>query len=143
MKHQKEPFGNSFRNTLRNTALVFTSLALFGPAWAKDADMARIITGIENPPKCISKVQVNNIDGKEVRVPAAGFDLEPGSRTLAGRAIINTAFCPALGYSDPAEKVEPLVADFEAGKTYYVGYDHSSSDRKEWGLKIWKVKGDD
>lgn len=114
---------------------------LFVPsAWA--TEKVRIITGDERPTECISSVQINNIDGREVRVPPLEIQVEPGKRTLRGRAIINTDFCPAVGIRNTNLDIKPLEADFEIGKVYYVGYDHSSSDRNDWGLVIWQVDED-
>ena len=36
--------------------------------------------------------------------------------------------------------VPDLEADFEAGKTYYIGLDHSSKNFNDWRLVIWKVE---
>jgi len=102
---------------------------------------AKVLTGTEKPAECISSVQVTSIDGKQVYVQPLGFDIEPGKHSLTGRAIINTSFCKAVGPSTVRDKPEPLEAEFEAGKTYYVGYDHSSNDRKDWKLVIWQVEG--
>ena len=111
---------------------------LAAPAWS--AEKARILTSFEDPANCISKVEINSVDGKDVRVPPGGLTLEPGEHALTGRAIINTAFCRTVASRKTAEPVPPLEAEFEAGKTYYVGYDHSSSNRDDWQLVIWKVK---
>jgi hypothetical protein len=110
-------------------------------AAAEDAAKAKIVTGTELAAQCISSVHVNNIDGREVKVQSLGFDIDPGTHTMTGRALINTSFCKAVGPGNQRYSVEPLEADFEAGKTYYVGYDHSSSNRKDWKLTIWKVEG--
>lgn len=119
--------------------LSFPLLSLLATS-AFGSDTARVITSFESATNCISKVNINSIDGKEVRVPAAGLNLEPGEHTLTGRGIINTAFCRAHGNPNTAPSQGLLVAEFEAGKTYYVGYDHSSLNREDWGLVIWKVK---
>lgn len=131
------------RNTVRMSfrALLLALLPLLAaPTWS--AEKARVITSFERATDCISKVQINSVDGKEVRVPPAGLRLEPGEHRLTGRAIVNNTYCSNIGNRNAMPDVEPLVAEFEAGKTYYVGYDHSSSDRKDWGLVIWKVKDD-
>ena len=109
-------------------------------AIANDKPTAKIVTGMEKAAYCISSVEVNGIDGRSVHVQSLGFDIEAGEHAITGRAIINTSFCKAMGIGKP-NKVEPLEVDFEAGKTYYVGYDHSSSNRKDWKLVVWKVEG--
>ncbi len=57
---------------------------------------------------------------------------------MNGRANINTTFCTVV-WGNQGSPIPDLEADFEAGKTYYVGLDHSSKNRNEWKLVIWKV----
>jgi hypothetical protein len=107
---------------------------------ANEGGKAKIVTSLENPVACISAVHINNIDGQEVQVQKLGFDIDAGTHTMLGRAMINTSFCKVVGRSTGGEKPVPLEADFEAGNTYYVGFDHSAPNRKDWKLVIWKVK---
>jgi hypothetical protein len=118
-------------------AVVFLAPAL---SMAGDAEKARIITMLDKPAECLAAVAIKQIDGRQKMVSPLGFDIEPGSHSMSGTAQINVANCPRVrGYRD--QGVPPLEADFEAGKTYYVGLDHSSADRTEWALVIWKVEG--
>jgi hypothetical protein len=110
-------------------------------ALAGEAGKVRIVTGMEKPASCISAVHVNNIDGREVKVPEPGFDVDPGPHTMTGRAIINTTNCRTTGIGSQRHTVQPLAENFEAGKTYYLGYDHSAPNRNDWKLVIWKVEG--
>ena len=112
------------------------------PAAATSGE-AKIITGAEQPARCIAPVHIYRIDGREVKVQKLGFDLEAGQHTMSGRAVIDSSFCPAVGISRGGEDIQPLEADFEAGKTYYVGFDHSAPHRRDWKLVIWKVEGPD
>ena len=121
--------------------LALAMTALPGLSIAGPADKAKIITGNEKPTECISSVQVNAIDGKQIYVQPLGFDIEPGKHTITARAVINTSFCTAVGPGTGKNTAAPLEAEFEAGKTYYLGYDHSSSNRKDWKLVVWKVEG--
>lgn len=125
------------RNSLM--AIAITTLPLL--VQANSAETAKIITGTAQPSQCISPVHVNTIDGNNIYVAELGFDVEPGEHSLTGRAIIDTTYCRPTGISTNRYKVEPLTATFEAGKTYYVGYDHSSSNRRDWKLVIWKEEG--
>ncbi len=126
------------RKAIRVTALAGL-LALPLAAVAADEARARIVTGGEKPTECIAAVHVNRIDDREVKVQGNGFDIEPGRHTLSARASINTSLCAAVGIGTGRYGAEPLEAEFEAGKTYYVGYDHSSPHRRDWKLVIWKV----
>ena len=106
-----------------------------------DADAkAKIITSANQAAKCISPVQILNIDGSEVKVQHMGFDLDPGKHTMSGRALIDATYCKTVGKSTNRYGTTPLEAEFEAGKSYWVGFDHSSPDRNEWKYVIWKVK---
>jgi hypothetical protein len=108
---------------------------------AGDDGKAKIVTGTEKPADCISSVHVNSIDGEQVYVQPLGFEIEAGTHSLTGRAVINATFCRSVGTGSQRNKVEPLEAEFEAGKTYYIGYDHSAGHQRDWKLVIWKTEG--
>jgi hypothetical protein len=114
-----------------------------GPATAEPAGdaptMARIITHSERPAQCLSRVHIRQIDGEEKIVHDAGFEIEPGRHTMNGTAVVNTSFCRYVRGSKGLA-VPDLEADFEAGKTYYIGLDHSSKNFNDWRLVIWKVE---
>jgi hypothetical protein len=131
-----------------NFPKLITTLAVFALSCAPlalvagdAAGKARIVTGNGKPAQCISPVHVTAIDGKQTYVNKLGFDLEPGEHSLKARAIIDTSFCRAPGRSTGKDTTEPLTATFEAGKTYYLGFDHSASNRREWKLVIWDQEG--
>lgn len=117
-------------------------LVLVSPlvAQAEDAAVAKIVTSMSNEAQCIVSVHIRNIDGREVQVNRGGFELEPGRHTMSGTKKINTSFCMTVGRAGTNDNSPPLEADFEAGKTYWVGFDHSARDRKDWKYVIWKVK---
>ena len=118
------------------------ALALLLPlvSQAGDAKKAKIITSGEKPSECISAVEVNQIDGKEVKVQRLGFDIDPGMHTIGARALINTSFCKPVGIATGNSPIAPIEANFEAGKTYYLGVDHSANQRQDWKFVIWKIK---
>jgi hypothetical protein len=113
------------------------------PAMAGDQGKAKIITGFNNAAQCIAPVHVRKIDGREATVQPMGFDLEPGTHSLKGSAVVDVSNCPTVGKSYNNSRIEPIEAEFEAGKTYYLGYDHNATDRKDWKLVIWKVEDQD
>lgn len=122
---------------IRWSMILLLLLAPAAMAW--DESKARIVTMIDKPAECMASVAVNQIDGKNTFVSAQGFELDPGRHTLNGRAKIDTRLCSVVrGNQNTA--VPPLEADFEAGKTYFVGMDYSSSNREEWALVVWKVE---
>jgi hypothetical protein len=110
---------------------------------AGEGEKAKIVTGAQKAVQCISPVQVNNIDGREVHVERLGFDIDAGKHSITARAIIDTSLCNVVSKGTERDKIEPIEADFEAGKTYYLGYDHSAPNRRDWKLVIWKVEGND
>lgn len=127
---------------LKAVAIAILAVALTSPAlvWAGNEGKAKIITGHNKAAQCISPIQVRKIDGREAAVQPMGFSLDPGKHTLTGSAKIDTSMCQTVGRGTGRNKIEPLEADFEAGKTYWIGYDHSSKDRNDWKLVIWKVE---
>ncbi len=114
-------------------------LALVVAMPALASDKARITGQHSQSAQCISPVAINTIDGKLVNVSPQGFDLDPGKHKLMGRASINTGNCPSVR-GRRSNPVQPLEADFEAGKLYYVGLDHSSKNTEDWKIVIWKVE---
>ena len=109
-------------------------------ATAKKVEVAKVITSASNLAQCISPVHIRKIDGKETQVQRMGFDLEPGKHSLSGSALINTGYCSTTGRGTNTYTTPALEADFEAGKTYYVGINHKSPNRKEWEYVVWKVR---
>ena len=126
---------------MKRSSILFLSLLLLPLiAIAGKQDVAKVVTSASQGAQCISPVHVRNIDGREVSVQRMGFDLEPGKHTLSGSALIDTSFCSALGRAGNGDNIPAIEAEFEAGKTYYLGVNHKSSNRKEWEYVIWKVK---
>ncbi len=104
------------------------------------SDMAQVVTNGGRPVDCLSPVAVNKIDGQMKIVPSQGFKIEPGIHTLNARAILDTTFCKVGRGGNRGWYAPDLEVNFEAGKTYYIGYDHKSKNRDEWKLVVWKVK---
>jgi len=124
--------------TTKLAVLGLLLLPLLASAGKKD-ELAKVITSASNGAQCISPIHVRKIDGREKKVQRMGFNLEPGKHTLSGSALINTSFCSTLGRGTNNYNVPPVEAEFEAGKTYYVGINHKSPNRKEWEYVVWKV----
>jgi hypothetical protein len=127
---------------IRYLAGLCLSLVLTGSALAmieEQADTARIITMNGKPSQCLAAVHIQYVDGERVMVHQTGFDIEPGMHSLNGRAYLDTTYCrPMMGRI--SKDVPDLEAEFQAGKTYYVGLDHSSRNYEDWRLVIWKVE---
>ena len=117
--------------------LVLASVAV--RASAADPEKAQLVTGDENAMRCLSSVAINEIDGEAQLVPERGFELEPGMHSMNGRARLNIKYCRVTDDRSNAP-VPDLEAEFEAGKIYYVGLDHSSESIGDWHLVIWKVE---
>jgi hypothetical protein len=108
----------------------------------EDGDMVRVVTGPARPADCLAPVAVNKIDGQARVVSAQGFLIEPGVHTINGRASLDTTYCPVTGDDLQSGSTADLEVDFEAGRTYYIGYDHKSQNAAEWRLLVWKVELD-
>jgi len=103
------------------------------------AEMAKIVTDGGRSVDCLSPILVNRIDGQQKFVPAQGFEIEAGVHALNGRAVLDTTFCKFGRGGNLGGPAPDLEVDFEAGKTYHIGYDHKSQNRDEWKLVIWKI----
>ena len=126
---------------MKTSKLVILCLFLLPlQANAEDESTAKIITSFSNVAQCIAPVHILNIDGREVRVQRMGFDIDAGKHTMSGRTVVDTSYCQTVGRATNHDNTPPLEAEFEAGKTYWVGLDHNSPDRKDWKYVIWKVK---
>ena len=118
------------------------ALILIFPVFANAGEdgKVQIVTSFSNAANCISPIHIRKIDGREVAVQKMGFWIEPGAHTMSGSALIDTSFCQTIGRSASPPRAAPLEADFVLGKVYYVGYDHSSSDKDDWKIVVWKVE---
>ena len=105
---------------------------------AAETGKAKIVTSFSKDSQCIAAVAVNQIDGKEVLVQKAGFDLDPGTHAIQARALIKGNLCKAMGVDKGGNPTQPIEYAFEAGKTYYLGFDYSAPLRQDWKLVIWK-----
>lgn len=123
---------------MKRFALAALLAALPIAAFGAD-DMARVITDVAKPVTCIAPIEVYNIDGQLVRENAMGFDLAPGRHTLVGTAKIDSVNCPVMR-GNQALDVPPLDYEFEAGKTYYIGLEHKSSNQQQWRFVVWRVE---
>ncbi len=120
--------------------IVLFILLLPMQAMARDSNKAQIVTSMSNGAQCISPVHIRKIDGREANVNRGGFELEPGKHTMSGSTLIDTSICKTAGPGSNRHSAAPLEADFEAGKTYRVGFEHKSRDRNEWKYVIWKIE---
>ena len=105
---------------------------------AAEAGKAKIVTSFSRDAQCIAAVAVNQIDGKEVKVQQAGFEIDPGTHTIQARSLVKGNLCKAVGGDQGNNPTEPIEYTFQAGTTYYLGFDYSDSLRKNWKLVIWK-----
>ena len=126
---------------MKEFVLLFSILVAL-PVFADSttSDMAKIVTHNGRPADCLAPIVVNKIDGREKIVPAQGFTIEPGVHTLNGRAKIDTTYCKAMRGGNIPGFTPDLEVDFEAGMTYYIGYDHDSLNRDDWRLVVWKIE---
>lgn len=102
--------------------------------------MARIVSGQSHPKDCLAAIAINRIDGEPRVVPAQGFLIEPGIHSVNGLAILDITHCSIAGDERQINTAADLEVNFEAGQTYYIGYDHKSRISDERQLVVWKVE---
>ena len=125
---------------MKRITLVFLIVLLIPltAAASKKEEEAQIISGFSDRAQCIAGVRVRKIDGREAAVQPMGFFIEPGTYTMTGSAITDGSTCMTRTEQGKRYRIDPIEVTVEAGKTYYLGYDHNSSNRDDWKLVIWK-----
>ena len=104
------------------------------------SEMVKVVTQAGRPADCLAALAVNRIDGESRVVPAQGFLIEPGIHTINGRATLDSRNCQPIAGDQQIGNAADLEVNFEAGKTYYIAYDHKSRNTEEWRLVVWKVE---
>ena len=105
-------------------------------------EMVQVVTRAGHPGDCLAALAVNKIDGEMRVVPAQGFLIEPGVHTINGRATLDSSKCQPIAADQRIGRVADLEVNFEAGRTYYIAYDHEPQNTEEWKLVVWKVEID-
>lgn len=122
-------------------SLILAVAILPAMALAADPTKARVVTFKSKITECLASVAIKQVDGRLRQLPPMGFEIEPGWHTMHGLATVNLKHCPVnKDTSRRSVNVPPLEWLFEAGKVYYVGLDHSSPERRNWQLVVWKVE---
>ena len=105
-------------------------------------EMVKVVTQAGRPGDCLAALAINKIDGKMRVVPAQGFLIEPGVHTVNGRATLDSRKCQPIALDQRIGSVADLEVNFEAGRTYFIAYDHKAQNTEEWRLVVWKVEID-
>jgi len=123
------------------TLLILTLALAVQPVTAGlvNCDMASVVTLNSQLEECLATVAINRIDGEVRAVSAQGFLIEPGTHTVNGRVTLDTSKCHSSWDNLQLDSSPGLEINFEAGRTYYIAYDHQSPEPSEWRLIIWKV----
>jgi len=126
--------------------LVFSGSALASPFAKPSQPSGVIIMDTPRPAQQIFPVQLVKIDGVEIPPRKQGVWLRPGThrlRLVAQR--IDTDLTGGLTarqrqIASQGQKNRELTIEVQAGKKYYVGYDSSDANPKNWGPVVWQVK---
>ena len=127
------------------SGLMLAALPLVADPVGEDSavsEMAKVVTRAGRPGDCLAALAVNKIDGELRVVPAQGFLIEPGIHAINGRATLDTRKCQLIAADLKIGSTADLEVNFEAGRTYYIAYDHKSQNTEEWRLVVWKVEFD-
>ncbi len=105
-----------------------------------NSHMAKVVTQYSRAADCLAALAITRIDAEKIAVPAQGFLIEPGVHSVNGRATLDITHCPFTDSDQKIGSTADLEVNFEAGKTYYIGYDHTSANTEEWALVVWKIE---
>ncbi len=124
---------------IRKILLILIISLITFPALA-DKTKARIVTSVNRPLDCMFSVDVYNINGERVIKTPLAFNIEPGKYIIKARSTADLSLCmPAISNSRTVS-IPPLEIEVEAGKSYFIAYNASSNNRREWKLEVWKVE---
>ena len=128
---------------------LLAALLLSGTAFAfnfasPSEPSAKIILSHSNAAKQIFSVKLLMINGENINVRSDAVWLAPGEYELRLASFIDKNYTKQIlspkerrGLKDWNNTMKITV---EAGKSYYIGYDASSSQTEEWSPVIYKVK---
>lgn len=131
------------KSILTTSLLLALATASFASPFAKPKEAHGIIN-MHNTKvtQSIFPVSINAINGKNIVSRDSAVWLKPGEYTLSVSSTIRQDLLAHttsrnIGNSNGKNKINLTV---EEGKMYYLGYDASSRDKKEWKPIVWKVK---
>ena len=104
-----------------------------------NCEMAKVVTPESLLESCLAPVSINRVDGQIQNLPARGFLIDPGIHTVNGLATLDATKCPSIKGNLQLGSSPGMEINFEAGRTYYIAYDHESPNPVEWRLVIWQV----
>ncbi len=105
-----------------------------------DEKKARIVTSVNRPVDCMFSVDVYNINGERVNKTPLAFNIEPGKHIIKARSTADLSLCRPTISNARTVSIPPLEIEVEAGKSYFIAYNVSSNNRREWKLEVWKVE---
>jgi len=124
---------------MKKIILLLASSMLIAPTLA-DEKMARIVTSVNKPLDCLFSVDVYNINGKRVIKTPLAFNIEPGKHIIKARATADLRLCKPAISNAKTVSIPPLRIEVEAGKSYFIGFNASDDNRRDWKLEVWKVE---
>ena len=120
--------------------LILVLVAMAVSAQPVIIEMAKVVTQSGDLDDCLAPVAINQIDGEMRVLPAWGFQIEPGVHSINGHAMLDNTKCHPLSSDLVIGSTPGYAVNFEAGKTYYIAYDHSALNADEWSLVVWKIE---
>ncbi len=128
-----------WRKVMISAVVCLSALSIL-PALAS-SEKARIVTSVNDPLSCMFSVYVYEINGKQVTKTPLAFNIEPGKYTIKAQAAVSTKYCkPTLSAISRPLRIDPMEIEVEAGKSYFIGFDAKSENRRDWHLEVWKVE---
>ncbi len=127
--------------------LTASQVALASPFAQPDEPSGVVIMNTPHTAHLIYPVRLVRLDGQEIPARDHGVWLKPGTHRLRLVAAeeIDTSISRGLQARQKIHSAQPvsgkeLVLSIEAGKKYYVGYDVSDRNPKNWKPVLWQVK---
>ena len=124
--------------------LMMSSFNLFAGPFAKPSEPHGILKLQQSKPsKDIFAVNVYEINGENIVSRDTGMWLKPGKHVIKMSAVVpldQLSHSVSRAVKSNSVRNNSLEVNVEEGKVYYIGYDASERDPKQWKPVIWKIK---
>ncbi len=128
--------------------LIFTlliSTAAFGFDFASPkGDSAKLVLSYSVAAKQIYPVRLTTINGENVDIQTGAVWLKPGEYQLGFASLLNVDYAHQVFTKEQRRGLNQdnnnLQVQVTADKTYYIGFDASSAEQKDWQVVVYDVK---
>jgi len=134
-----------FRLAIFVGLIVLSVAACSSPGPDPKDRFATVITHIAPRKADTFPLHLSSIDGRRISRGPSSFSspsrhhrLSPGRHQIEGLMVTQERY--PTGFNRQERRVLPLIANFEAGRRYYLAIEPSRGNSRDWEVVIWKIE---